>query len=68
MQEGGGGGGEGDEAELEYLPDSSTAGTGGAGGGRYRARDIGAGVVSLGEAVRGWEGRTRVRLEGVGRG
>ncbi|KAK3298233.1 uncharacterized protein B0H64DRAFT_429496 [Chaetomium fimeti] len=76
---GGGGERADDEAQLEYYPPphspSSAAsasasasapakGEGEEGGKRYRARDIAALTTGLGEAVREWEGRNRVRLEG----
>ncbi|KAH6855225.1 hypothetical protein B0I37DRAFT_395390 [Chaetomium sp. MPI-CAGE-AT-0009] len=66
----GGEGAEGDdEAQLEYYSPSSSFSSslkGGSeeGGKRYRARDIAALTTGLGEAVREWEGRNRVRLEG----
>jgi hypothetical protein len=58
-----------DEAQLEYYPPSSPSASSFKGGEegekRYRARDIAALTTGLGEAAREWEGRNRVRLEGL---
>jgi hypothetical protein len=57
-----------DEQQLEYLPLSSNnmGECSGSNGRKYRARDISSLTTSLGEAVRQWEERNRVRLQGLG--
>ncbi|KAL2198743.1 hypothetical protein P885DRAFT_32196 [Corynascus similis CBS 632.67] len=50
-----------DEAQLEYLKPSGDDDT----KRQYRAKNIGAVTTSLREAVREWEGRNKVRLEGL---
>lgn len=46
-----------DEARLEYLGDSSD------GNRKYRAKNIRTVTTSLEEAVKEWEGRSRVQLQ-----
>jgi hypothetical protein len=53
-----------DEQQLEYLPLPSNSGVGSKR--KYRAKDIKALTTSLGEAVRQWEEKNRVRLQGSG--